>query len=214
MSRTQDNFASGLGGNIRSNKAPQANQGPPVFKKQFMRPEGEVDPELERIYGTARGGIVDMTQMSDWEKDSQRSGKSIRSQFTQLNSLKVKGLESIYLQRLEPASKGRKTGLKKAGPGEDKAKFRQMHHKYHDEPEWYADDANRDELDSIISGNYKEMQKKFEEEFQGKGGGGGSSNNRRLQRGKNGSSLLSGNLKGYKDNKYRPAMGAPTFDMP
>ena len=50
--------------------------------------------------------------------------------------------------------------------GEDKAKFRVMHHKYHDEPEWYADD-NRDELDSIISGNYNEMQKKFEEEFHG-----------------------------------------------
>ena len=40
-----------------------------------------------------------------------------------------------------------------------------MHHKFHDEPEWHVDD--RDELDSIISGNYKEMQKKFEEEFQG-----------------------------------------------
>lgn len=36
------------------------------------------DPELERIYGTARG-LADMTQLSDWEKDSQRSGKSTRS---------------------------------------------------------------------------------------------------------------------------------------
>jgi hypothetical protein len=42
-----------------------------------------------------------------------------------------------------------------------------MHHKYHDEPEWYVD-GNRDDLDSVISGNYKEMMnKKFEEEFQG-----------------------------------------------
>jgi hypothetical protein len=49
--------------------------------------------------------------------------------------------------------------------GSEKAKFRIMHHKFHDEPEWHVDD--RDELDSIISGNYKEMQKKFEEEFQG-----------------------------------------------
>ena len=76
--------------------------------------------------------------------------------------MKVKGLETIYLQRLEPATKGKK----KAKPGvNEKAKFRVMHHKYHDEPEWHVDD--RDELDSIISGNYKEMQKKFEEEFQG-----------------------------------------------
>ena len=40
-----------------------------------------------------------------------------------------------------------------------------MHHKYHDEPEWHVDENNRDELDSVISGNYKEMEKKFEEEF-------------------------------------------------
>lgn len=78
--------------------------------------------------------------------------------------MKVKGLETIYLQRLEPATKGKKK-VKQGGAGADKAKFRVMHHKYHDEPEWHVDD--RDELDSIISGNYKEMQKKFEEEFQG-----------------------------------------------
>jgi hypothetical protein len=73
--------------------------------------------------------------------------------------MKVKGLETIYLQRLEPATKGGKKKVK-AGGASDKARFRVMHHKYHDEPEWHVDD--RDELDSIISGNYKEMQKKFE----------------------------------------------------
>lgn len=30
---------------------------------------------------------------------------------------------------------------------ENKAKFRVMHHKFHDEPEWHAD-PDRDELDS------------------------------------------------------------------
>lgn len=70
--------------------------------------------------------------------------------------MKVKGLETIYLQRLEPATKGKK---KTKGGVTEKAKFRVMHHKYHDEPEWHVDD--RDELDSIISGNYNEMQKKF-----------------------------------------------------
>lgn len=62
------------------------------------------------------------------------------------NNVRVRGLENIYLQRLEPASKGRKTAMKK---GEDKAKFRIMHHKFHDEAEWYVDDP-RDELDSVI----------------------------------------------------------------
>jgi hypothetical protein len=100
--------------------------------------------------------------LSDWEKQSHRSGRSMMSQFSQVNAMKVKGLETIYLQRLEPAAKGRKNAQKH---GSEKAKFRIMHHKFHDEPEWHVDD--RDELDSIISGNYKEMQKKFEEEFQG-----------------------------------------------
>lgn len=47
----------------------------------------------------------------------------------------------------------------------EKAKFRIMHHKYHDEPEWHVDE-NRDELDSVISGNYKEMQKVFDKKFE------------------------------------------------
>ncbi len=78
--------------------------------------------------------------------------------------------------------------------GNDKAKFRVMHHKYHDEPEWYVDE-NRDELDSIISGNYKEMQKKFDLEFQG-------NNPKKVKGGKNGQNLFNGNLKGYKEKKY------------
>lgn len=34
-----------------------------------------LDPELERIYGTARG-LADLTNLSDLEKDSQGSGES------------------------------------------------------------------------------------------------------------------------------------------
>jgi hypothetical protein len=48
--------------------------------------------------------------------------------------------------------------------GDDKAKFRVMHHKYHEEPAWHVEDQ-RDELDSVISDNYKYMEKKFVEEF-------------------------------------------------
>jgi hypothetical protein len=47
---------------------------------------------------------------------------------------------------------------------QNKAKFRVMHHKYHDEPEWHVDDQ-RDELDSVISDNYKQMEMKFQQEF-------------------------------------------------
>ena len=69
-----------------------------------------------------------------------------------------------------------------------------MHHKYHDEPEWHVED--RDELDSIISGNYKEMQKKFEEEFQGSSHG--TRSKKRRSQAKEGAQLFTGNLKQYK----------------
>jgi hypothetical protein len=105
--------------------------------------------------------------------------------------MKVKGLETIYLQRLEPAAK------KKGKPpaGSEKAKFRIMHHKYHDEPEWHVED--RDELDSIISGNYKEMQKKFEEEFQGSSHGTRSRKAKRIVQ-KSSSNAFQGNMQKYK----------------
>lgn len=164
------------------------------------------DGEYHRVYGTAKGsmnggrGGVDMmgpggvpmlgddlSEGEGWERQSHRSGRSQMSQFSQVNQMKVKGLETIYLQRLEPAAKGSR---KK----QEKAKFRVMHHKYHDEPEWHVDD--RDELDSIISGNYKEMQKKFEEEFQGSSNGTRSKKARKgLGSRGNGSNLFSGNLR-------------------
>ena len=69
------------------------------------------DAELDKIYKTAKQ-FADISMLSDWEKDSLLSGESGFSHYTgvannNVNSSKVRGLESIYLQRLEPASKGR-----------------------------------------------------------------------------------------------------------
>lgn len=115
-----------------------------------------------------------------------------------MNAFKVRGLENIYLQRLEPASKGRSTALK----NQPKAKFRMMHHKFHDEPEWHVDDENRDELDSVISDNYKQMEMKFMQEFQGSGGSGGKGKKGKKGKGdKHGINIFSGNLNQYKDIK-------------
>lgn len=131
--------------------------------------------------------------LSDWEKQSHRSGRSMMSHFSQFNAMKVKGLETIYLQRLEPATKNRKKpGLP---PASEKAKFRVMHHRMHDEPEWHAED--RDELDSIISGNYKEMQKKFEEEFQPSSHGTRSRKAKKIVQ-KSDSKVFSNNLKNLR----------------
>ena len=74
---------------------------------------------------------------------------------------KIKGLENIYLQRMELATTKNR---RKPGIQPDKAKFRVMHHRLHDEPEWFLEDHGK--MGSIISGNHKEMDKKFEEEFQ------------------------------------------------
>lgn len=105
-----------------------------------------------------------------WDGQSYRSGRSQQSRFSQVNHKKIKGLETVYLQRLEPAGKDKKKQAKSKQPT-----YRVMHHKFHDDPAWHVED--RDELDSIMSGNYKEMQKKFNEEFGGssKGKGGVSS---------------------------------------
>ena len=161
MSRTQDNFASNMNKQHRRSSGGMPDGGDNTGN----------DNDYQRIYGSAKGGTKEgrgglqpdqfenMADLSDWERQSHRSGRSAMSQFSQINALKVKGLETIYLQRLEPASKGRKP-KGPSGSATDKAKFRVMHHKFHDEPEWHVDD--RDELDSIISGNYNEMQRKFE----------------------------------------------------
>ena len=50
-----------------------------------------------------------------------------------------------------------------------KPKFRAMHHRLHDEPEWHIDDP-LDELDSMISENFKDhIKKTFKAEFSGAG---------------------------------------------
>jgi hypothetical protein len=54
------------------------------------------------------------------------------------------------LQRLEPAAKIAKQ-MKARPPKKDQvAPFRVMHHRFHDEAEWYVED-NKSEVDSIHS---------------------------------------------------------------
>ena len=189
LSRTQDNFASNLVNPRRSGMLhPEGTQGEEHYRRIYGSAKGKGQPEQYEDMSDLNGGPPGQ----DWDRQSHRSGRSAMSQFSHVNQRKVKGLETIYLQRLEPAAKGK---TRKAVPGgSDKAKFRIMHHKYHDEPEWHVDD--RDELDSIISGNYKEMQKKFEEEFQGSSQGTRSKKKKIVQT--SGSNLFSGHMKQYK----------------
>jgi hypothetical protein len=72
----------------------------------------------------------------------------------------------------------------KRGRAEDKAKFRIMHHKFHDEPEWHVDDP-KDAAGSVVSDVKKIVEKKFKEEFNT--GGSHSSN-------KDGLNIFHGNL--------------------
>lgn len=68
-----------------SKKGKRERQGNNGAKMNSMVPvdrEKYNDPELERIYGTARG-LADMTVLSDWEKDSEKSGRSQQSSRSQ-----------------------------------------------------------------------------------------------------------------------------------
>lgn len=67
------------------------------------------------------------------------------------------------------------------------------------EAEWREDD--RDDIDSIISGYYKEMQKMFEEEELP--GSGTRTKVKKVVKNKNDGSLLTGNIKQY--NSRPPA---------
>mmetsp|Transcript_9748 Transcript_9748/g.9510 ORF Transcript_9748/g.9510 Transcript_9748/m.9510 type:complete len:127 (+) Transcript_9748:986-1366(+) len=126
------------------------------MKHEEEKKEGgeNFDQDLDRIYGAARG-FGDMSMMSDWEKDSALSDQSGFSQMNNVtNQKKIRGLEKVYLQRLEPASKLKKK--KSRVPGME-PKFRNMHHRMHDEPQWHLnqDEEDRDDLDSVLSENYR-----------------------------------------------------------
>jgi hypothetical protein len=64
--------------------------------------------ELDKIYDAARNGGRQDSMMSDWEIDSELSDLTAMSNLTGRvqNGKKVRGLESIYLQRLEQNKKG------------------------------------------------------------------------------------------------------------
>lgn len=76
----ESNFAHNVGGRPRRN---QPNSNAEESKRMSRKPpvtagdphSMNLDPELERIYGTARG-LADLTNLSDLEKDSQGSGES------------------------------------------------------------------------------------------------------------------------------------------
>jgi len=69
---------------------------------------------------------------------------------------KMRGMEAIYLQRLEPAIG--KQYPKRSKRGKEKARFRVCHDRVHDQPEVLAEDLTiHDELESIVSGNYKNL---------------------------------------------------------
>ena len=55
---------------------------------------------------------------------------------------------------------------------EDRAKFRVMHHRFHDEPDWHVEEP-KDLMGSVMSDNKKYIDKKFKEEFNSGGSGSG-----------------------------------------
>jgi len=78
-------------------------------------------------------------------KNSAREGK------------RLKGLETIYLKRLDPTAANTKKPPKKVKP-----KTRVMQDRFHDEAEFNAENDwnnDRDELTSLLSDNFNQMEK-------------------------------------------------------
>ena len=87
-----------------------------------------------------------------------------------------------------------------------------MHHKFHDEPEWHVEDENRDELDSVISDNYKQMEMKFMQEFQGNSSG-GKPKKAKNSKDKHGVNIFAGKLNQYKDLKQKQQTSKAVVDF-
>jgi hypothetical protein len=102
--------------------------------------------DLEKLYTR---DIDDFLNDSDWDVESiapsNVSYQSTRSQFDG----KLRGLESIYLQRLESTLGKRQAALKARKP--KKPKFRNLQDRFVNDPELMMDDkSEKDDLSSLI----------------------------------------------------------------
>jgi hypothetical protein len=104
----------------------------------------------------------------------------------------MKGLESIYLQRLEGAKKPRGKSI-----GPKTTKFRNMQDRFLNDPEFLGDElSDRDELASMIENNYAKMNTNFKG---GKAGGMSARSNSRANLDDNGPNIFAGNRTKYKE---------------
>ncbi len=164
-------------------------------------PQRERDPELERIYGSAAKGMADLSMLSDWEKDSQLSGGTSLSLFTgHAQNNRVRGLESIYLQRLDVGTKRRAAAVAR----KKKPIFRNMHHKYHDEARWYNEMEKLDDLESINSEVYhKNVERNIKGEFSEEHSQSMIRKPRGVSSDDDMPNIFHGNLNHYKERKYK-----------
>ncbi|CDW77580.1 UNKNOWN [Stylonychia lemnae] len=195
-----------------------------VQRRRTKQDDGTNFIDQDQFKATAKGGFeLDQYQYSDNDNQSHISGRTNQSRFKSKNNPRLKGLEAVYLQRLEPSVKARQGGPTTSRK-DDKAKFRVMHHKYHDDPEWHVDpDRDRDDLDSVISNNYNQM---LELEFQGADAmkkkkrkdnsksrqnlaGQGSMND--SQDGFNAPNIFHGNFNQYKEKKFKSTLPSVDF---
>ena len=127
-------------------------------RKATRRDSTKKNTDLEKIYG---GNIEDMFLYSDMDEEVSDNASFAPSNASRASNIgktdlsKLKGLESIYLQRLESSTKHKKKQqLKKKKMAAGKMKGPES-------IQGEGNDSERDEISSMISENYAQMQKKF-----------------------------------------------------
>ena len=136
-------------------------------KKGLKRPESR-NSDLERIYG--RVDDLESSGGSEYTIFSNASRQTSRSRLDGFK--KIKGLETIYLQRLDPtrsSSNVRKSAAvtkksfsatpnKIAHNATRKPRFRETQDRFQDDPNFLATESEKDDY-SMMSENYKQLSK-------------------------------------------------------
>lgn len=106
----------------------------------------------------------DLLEDNEFDFDSiAPPSQSLSRQASMQGGPRLKGLESIYLQRLEANPSKKALGVSKQKKKKKGTKFRNLQDRFHDDPDYIASGlSENDDLAGLIEDNYQRMKKKFD----------------------------------------------------
>ncbi len=120
--------------------------------KAIAAERGENNDELEQAYGE---NLESMFLQSDEGEVSAGPSSVSKASHTSLVAPRLKGLEAIYLQRLESSTKHRKKLARRGRMRREVSRIRQSRGAES------ASESEHDEISSMLAENYNEMQSQF-----------------------------------------------------